>query len=98
VNIRSFARILLETLASILFFATGTLTIFVPDWLERSIAAHPDAGGGEAEWLIVGALWVIAAILGLDVIGALRRTWWSHAKSAPEGIMGAEDAKRVHNA
>ena len=50
------------------------LTLVWRDWIETVFRVHPDAGGGEAEWLVVGAL--LAVSLGLSLHARL--TWRRH--------------------
>jgi hypothetical protein len=59
------------------------LTMIVPDWIERVTPLHPDAGGGETEWVIVVALGAVALILAFDVVNALRRASRSSRQTSP---------------
>jgi hypothetical protein len=47
------------------------LTLVVPDWIEVVFRVDPDAGSGELEWLIAGALAFGTVGFGL----AARREW-----------------------
>lgn len=66
-------RILLEAVLSFLFFVVAITTAVVPDWLERIVGIQPDSGRGEAEWLIAGALFLLAALSAVDVIGMVKQ-------------------------
>jgi hypothetical protein len=93
-NHRGFARVLLEALAAALSLVAAVITALVPDWLERTFGVHPDAGRGEAEWLVVGTFFIVAVLLGLDVGGALRRMSRSRSQStARKVITGGDVAK-----
>ena len=59
------ARFLGRSLASALAATLAVVTVLVPDWIEGAFGVRPDAGGGELEWLVVGALAVVAIGLGV---------------------------------
>lgn len=61
-------------LESVIAFSAGSLgivTIFWHDWIEALAGWDPDRHSGAAEWLIVAALLLAAAIAGI----AARRDW-----------------------
>jgi hypothetical protein len=87
VNRRRLARVVLEALAAALSLAAGAITVVVPDWLERTFGIHPDSGRGEAEWVVVGSLFVVAALLGFDALGALRHMGRSRPKSTARQVI-----------
>jgi hypothetical protein len=66
-------RHIIEALVAVLFTVAAVVTAFVPNWIERISDLEPDAGSGEAEWMIVAVLGVIALILIFDVVNAIRR-------------------------
>ena len=81
---KRFIRVLVETMAAVMFLGAATLTLFVPDWLEKIFDVHPDPGGGEVEWLIAGGLFLVAAVLCLDVTSALTPSRRSRSRPLPE--------------
>lgn len=52
------------TLAAIAVVLT-IVTVLIPDWIERLTGESPDAGGGEAEWLITVIFALAAVVFGL---------------------------------
>jgi hypothetical protein len=50
---------------------TGVITIFWRDWIEDLTGWDPDRHNGAAEWLVVAALLLVAAMAGI----AARRDW-----------------------
>ncbi|MGI8459870.1 MAG: hypothetical protein ACR2LI_17375 [Propionibacteriaceae bacterium] len=57
------------------------LTLVWPTWIESLFGAAPDAGGGEAEWLV--ALVFAAAAVTLGLLG--RRHVVLAQRAAPDG-------------
>lgn len=53
---------------SIALAVLSIATAMVPDWIELLFGAEPDAGTGEAEWSIVAALAIGAALSGLAAL------------------------------
>ncbi|HKA44321.1 MAG TPA: hypothetical protein VKF40_20220 [Burkholderiales bacterium] len=51
----------------------AALTAAVPDWFEVLFAFEPDKGSGEAEWLLVTALAVVAVVCGILARAEWRR-------------------------
>lgn len=68
---RSRVRVRLETAIAVFAGALGILTMFWHDWIEALTGWDPDHHNGSFEWLIVAALLVIAAAMGL----LARRHW-----------------------
>lgn len=68
---RSRVRVRLETAIAVFAAALGILTMFWHDWIEALTGWDPDHHNGSFEWLIVAALLVIAAAMGL----VARRHW-----------------------
>jgi len=54
-----------ESVLAILAASLGALTLVWPDWIEALTGVDPDAHDGSAEWLIVTALFVVAAASAL---------------------------------
>jgi hypothetical protein len=59
------ARFLSEAIAASAAGILGLITIFWSDWIEAIFGVDPDQGNGNLEWLVVAALLIIAATLGL---------------------------------
>jgi hypothetical protein len=76
---RSRVRVRLETAMAVFAGALGILTIFWHDWIEALTGWDPDHHNGSFEWLIVAALLVIAAAMGL-----LARRHWRMLTAAAE--------------
>jgi hypothetical protein len=76
---RSRVRVRLETAIAVFAGALGILTIFWHDWIEALTGWDPDHHNGSFEWLIVAALVVIAAAMGL-----LARRHWRMLTAAAE--------------
>lgn len=55
-------RIAVEAALAALSAAALVLTLVVPDWIERTTGASPDAGSGEAEWLLTAAACAATAL------------------------------------
>jgi hypothetical protein len=49
----------------------GMLTLVWPDWIEGVFGVDPDNYSGDLEWLVVVALFVVAAVMA----GAARFEW-----------------------
>ncbi len=60
-----------ETVAGALAAALFVYTLFTRDWIEAIFRIDPDHGQGWVEWMIVGALLVVAFICGY----LARREW-----------------------
>jgi hypothetical protein len=57
-------RILLEAVIGGAAAGLAVLTLFFPDWIEEIVRVDPDGHNGFVEWLVVGALLVVAVSLG----------------------------------
>lgn len=68
----------LETVVGLLSAALFVLTIWMPDWIERSFGAAPDAGNGSTEWGLAFSFATIAVV----VFVFAGRTWRKHARLA----------------
>jgi hypothetical protein len=64
-------RFRVETAVALFAGILGLLTAFWHDWIEALTGWDPDHHNGSAEWLIVAALLVVAAVLG----ALARRDW-----------------------
>jgi hypothetical protein len=64
-------RFWVESGLAILAAVLAVVTAVVPDWIEVLTGASPDAGGGEAEWLLA----LVPAALALGLALAVRREW-----------------------
>jgi hypothetical protein len=60
-----------ELTAALAAGVLGIVTIFYRDWIETLTGWDPDQHGGGAEWLVVGVLLAMSAVLGL----AAARHW-----------------------
>jgi hypothetical protein len=60
-NIAVRARFYVEAGLAILATGLGGLTIVWGEWIEALTGLEPDAGSGSAEWLVVAALFLVAA-------------------------------------
>ncbi len=71
--LRARIEILLAAIAGVL----AVVTLVWPTWIESLFGVAPDAGSGEAEWLVVAALAagaVVLALLGVRHLRLARRT------------------------
>lgn len=55
------ARFYVEAGLAVLTTSLGVLTILWTEWIEALTDLEPDAGSGSAEWLVVAALFLVAA-------------------------------------
>lgn len=65
------ARFRIEMAVALAAGALGILTALWHDWIEALTGWDPDHHNGSAEWLIVAALLVVAAAMGV----LARRDW-----------------------
>ncbi len=79
------ARFWVRSLASAFAAALAVVTVLVPDWIEGAFGVRPDAGGGELEWFVVGALAVVAVALGVAAGREWGRLAATSASDAPAG-------------
>jgi hypothetical protein len=73
-------RIGLETAIALFAGTLGIVTIFWRDWIEGLTGWDPDQHNGAFEWLIVAALFVVAA-----VVGAVAQRDWRLRVAAASG-------------
>ncbi len=59
---RARAEFCLSVLACVLAF----VTVMWPTWVETVTGVDPDAGGGGAEWVVVGMCVCLAAVAAVD--------------------------------
>lgn len=64
-------RAALESIIALLAGVLGVITVFWHDWIEAVTGWDPDQHNGTAEWFIVVALLIAAAIAGVFA----RRHW-----------------------
>jgi hypothetical protein len=57
------ARAWIATVTAALGIGLSLRTIMAPDWIEEFLHVEPDAGSGDAEWLIAGGLLAMSAVL-----------------------------------
>jgi len=55
----------IETCLAVVAGTLAVATLFWPTWIETLFGVEPDGGSGEAEWLIVAVLALVAVMLGL---------------------------------
>ena len=67
-----------ETIIGVFATALFVYTVFMRDWIETLLHVDPDQGQGWVEWMIVGALLVVAIISGY----LARREWRRAAVAA----------------
>jgi hypothetical protein len=67
--IRFWIEVGLASLAAI----TAGITVLIPQWIERVFHVDPDRGSGALEWLIVGALAVLAVVFAATAFLERRR-------------------------
>jgi hypothetical protein len=72
-RIRFRIEVALAAIAAVLTVVTAV----VPDWIERLTGESPDAGSGEAEWMIA----VIFAVAAVG-FGLMARREWRRARLA----------------
>jgi len=63
-----------ESIVGVLATALFVYTLFARDWIETLFKIDPDAGQGWVEWMIVGALLIVALIAGYLARREWRRT------------------------
>jgi hypothetical protein len=59
------ARLLIEQVLAVVSALLCLLTLAYPEWIEASTGLEPDAGSGEAEWIVAVAFLVVAVASGL---------------------------------
>jgi hypothetical protein len=67
------ARLWVESGLAALAAVLAIVTAVVPDWIEQLTGAHPDGGGGEAEWLLALVPAALAVVLMLLALREWRR-------------------------
>ncbi|MGV8966385.1 MAG: hypothetical protein ACOH2F_08905 [Cellulomonas sp.] len=80
-------KVRIEAGLSLLAAGLAAITMLWPAWLEAILPIDPDGGSGEAEWLIVMALALVAvasALLAMRHHGAARRRAPISPEAAPE--------------
>jgi hypothetical protein len=65
------SRMWLEAIAATVVLVLGVITLFWRDWIEFVFRIDPDRHDGSAEWLLIGALFVIA----ISLSALARRDW-----------------------
>lgn len=66
-------RAVVRSALALCLAALALATAVWPDWIERTLGLELDGGNGEAEWLIVGALAMIALVATVGAGVAWRR-------------------------
>lgn len=64
-------RARVETVLAAVAGVLAVVTMVWPAWIEGTVGLEPDAGSGEAEWLLAVGLAVAAVVLG--VLGRYHR-------------------------
>jgi hypothetical protein len=59
------ARLLIEQVLAVVSALLCLLTLVYPEWIEASTGLEPDAGSGEAEWVVAVAFLALAVVSGL---------------------------------
>ena len=73
-------RFWVESGAATLTGVMLVVTALWPDWIELMFKVEPDGGGGELEWLLVGAM----ALATLTLVLVARMEW---VRVGPRGTM-----------
>ena len=66
-------RAVVRSALALCLAALALATAVWPDWIERTLGLELDGGNGEAEWLIVGGLAMIAIVATVGAGVAWRR-------------------------
>lgn len=61
----------IQTASSAVTLTAAVVTMIWRDWIELAFGADPDAGSGEVEWALVGALLIVS----LTLAAFARRRW-----------------------
>jgi hypothetical protein len=64
---------MLRSALAAVFIALLVVTSLWPDWLERTIGLEVDGGSGDAEWLVTGAVGLLAVVSASSAGLAWRR-------------------------
>ncbi len=71
----------IESVLAVVAGALAVITLFWPTWIEALFGVEPDGGSGEAEWVFVVVLALVAAVSGL----LARRDFAAARRLPPEG-------------
>lgn len=71
-------RFWVESVVAALAALLAIVTLAVPTWIEEVFGVEPDGGSGELEWLVVGAL----ALVAVGSAALAGRTWRRAALAA----------------
>ena len=66
-------RLRTEIVLGIVCAVLAVVTAIVPDWFEVLFGFEPDKGSGEAEWLLVAVLAIVAVVCGVLARAEWRR-------------------------